>query len=764
MTTAEEKFLTTARNRRRQAIDATADNRKIQLEDVKFAAGSPDNGWQWPEQIRQARENDPNGARPVLTINKLPQHIRLVTNEQRQSRPSVKVLPVDDEGDEEVAEVLNGIIRHIEANSDADVAYDTACDNQVTHGEGFFRIITDYCDEKSFDQDILIKRVRNSFAVDMDPNIQDPSGADAEWCFISDVLDEEDFDRQFPDAKPISWDIVGVGDEYDGWFIADGKRVRVAEYFWFKDETKKLFLWRNGATSVEGDPLPEGVSAVEKPLKERSTTIRKVMWTKMNGCEVLQEQEWAGKYIPVVRVVGNEYEVDGKIIVSGLVRNAKDPQRMVNYWTSQEAEMLALAPKAPFVVAAGQLEGHEEKWQKANTVNYAYLEYEPIVMDGVAVPRPERQQPPMPPAGIINAKLGASDDLQSTVGQYNPSLGADAQEKSGKAIIARQRQADIGTYHYVDNLARGIRHCGRILVDLIPKIYDTERVARILGEDGEPEHAKIDPNQTVPVVKRENEQGEIEKIYNPGVGRYDVTVVVGPSYTTKRQEAADSMAQILQGNPNLWNVAGDLFVKNLDWPGADELAKRLKKMVPPQVLEGEEDDEGGLEARQAQLAQAEQMLTQKAAELEQMQQGIAEGYQKAQAEIQAAEKAKAAAQKVVDQLNAMNEAQGLQKQLAEKEIELRAANLEKDRARVVSEIKGIVTMFQAQLEKATQVPTGDPEQDARAMEMNQTLIAMNQQVLEKLAEAMAMIAAPRQTTLQVDEMGNPVGSVSELVQ
>lgn len=596
MISAEEKFLTTARNRRKQAIDATADNRKIQLDDVKFAAGSPDNGWQWPEQIRQARENDPNGARPVLTINKLPQHIRLVTNEQRQSRPSVKVLPVDDQGDEEVAEVLNGIIRHIEANSDADVAYDTACDNQVTHGEGFFRIVTDYCDETSFDQDILIKRVRNSFAVDMDPNIQDPSGADAEWCFISDVLDQDDFDRQFPDAKPISWDIVGTGDEYEGWFIADGKRVRVAEYFWFKDETKKLFLWRNGATSVEGGPIPEGVLAIEKPLKERRTTIRKVMWTKMNGCQVLQEQEWAGKYIPVVRVVGNEYEVDGKIVVSGLVRNAKDPQRMVNYWTSQEAEMLALAPKAPFVVASGQLEGHEDKWQKANTVNYAYLEYEPVVQDGVMVPRPERQQPPMPPAGIINAKMGAGDDLQSTVGQYNPSLGAEAQEKSGKAIIARQRQADIGTYHYVDNLARAIRHCGRILVDLIPKIYDTERVARILGEDGEPEHAKIDPNQTVPVIEQKNEQGEIEKIYNPGVGRYDVTVTVGPSYTTKRQEAAESMAQILQGNPNLWTVAGDLFVKNLDWPGADELAKRLRKMVPPQVSQ---DDDQPPELQQA---------------------------------------------------------------------------------------------------------------------------------------------------------------------
>ena len=426
MSKSEEKFLTEARNRRRQAIDATAENRKIQMDDVKFAAASPDNGWQWPDEIRFKRMNDKNGARPCLTINKLPQHIKLVTNEQRQNRPSCKVLPVDDKGDPEVAEILNGIIRHIEVNSDADVAYDTACENQVIHGEGYFRVVTDYCTEDSFEQDILIRRIRNSFSVDMDPNIQDPAGADAEWCFVSDLLSEDDFKRQYPDAEPISWDVVGQGDEFKGWFDGDEKKVRIAEYFWFKDEQKKLYLWATGEVSAEGDDLPPGVMVGEKPIKERTTTIRKVMWTKMNGCEVLQEQEWAGKYIPVIRVVGNEYEVDGKIIVSGLVRNAKDPQRMVNYWTSQEAEMLALAPKAPFVGAVGQFEGQEEKWRTANSVNYAYLEYNPMDVNGTLVPRPERQAPPMPPAGIINAKLGSADDLQSVVGQYNPSLGAVA--------------------------------------------------------------------------------------------------------------------------------------------------------------------------------------------------------------------------------------------------------------------------------------------------------------------------------------------------
>jgi len=622
MSKSEEKFLTEARNRRRQAIDATAENRRIQMDDVKFAAASPDNGWQWPDEIRFKRMNDKNGARPCLTINKLPQHIKLVTNEQRQNRPSCKVLPVDDKGDPEVAEILNGIIRHIEVNSDADVAYDTACENQVIHGEGYFRVVTDYCTEDSFEQDILIRRIRNSFSVDMDPNIQDPAGADAEWCFVSDLLSEDDFKRQYPDAEPISWDVVGQGDEFKGWFDGDEKKVRIAEYFWFKDEKKKLYLWASGEVSAEGDDLPPGVFAGEVPVKERTTTIRKVMWTKMNGCEVLQEQKWAGKYIPVIRVVGNEYEVDGKIIVSGLVRNAKDPQRMVNYWTSQEAEMLALAPKAPFVGAVGQFEGQEEKWRTANSVNYAYLEYNATDVNGTLVPRPERQAPPMPPAGIINAKLGSADDLQSVVGQYNPSLGAEAKEKSGKAILARQQQADVGTYHYIDNLSRAIRHCGRILVDMIPKIYDTERVARILGEDGEPDRVKINPEQPVPVMQEQDERGEIRKIYNPGVGRYDVTVVVGPAFTTKRQEAAAAMGEVLQGNPALWQVAGDLFVKNLDWPGAEELAERIRKTMDPKLLNDDDDQPPEMQQAMAVIDQLQQQSQAMQGVIQELQQGM----------------------------------------------------------------------------------------------------------------------------------------------
>jgi uncharacterized protein with GYD domain len=340
-----------------------------------------------------------------------------------------------------------------------------------------------------------------------------------------------------------------------------------------------------------------------EPTRSREVDRKMVKWIKTNGYEVLQERDWAGKFIPVVRVVGNEYEVDGRIFISGIVRNAKDAQRMYNYWVSQEAEMLALAPKAPFIGYGGQFEGYEHQWKTANTTNWPYLEVNPDVTDGAGavLPLPQRAPPPLPQTGLIQAKMGASDDIKATTGQYDSSLGQTSNERSGRAILARERQADTGTYHYVDNLARAVRYVTRQLVDMIPKIYDTQRIARIIGIDGETGMAKINPEQPEAVKKIVDETGVvIDKIYNPSVGLYDVVVTTGPSYMTKRQEAMDAMSQILQGNPNLWAVAGDLFVKNMDWPGAEEMSARLRKTIDPAVL-ADQDEDPALQAAQQQM-------------------------------------------------------------------------------------------------------------------------------------------------------------------
>jgi hypothetical protein len=614
-------ILATARSRLDMAISALSESREDEIDDLRFYAGSPDNHWQWPADVlatRGAVQGQTINARPCLTINKLPQHVRQVTNDQRQNRPSGKVIPADDHADVEIAEIFNGLVRHIEYISDADVAYDTACENQVSYGEGYIRLLTEYCDENTFDQDIKIGRIRNSFSVYMDPTIQDPCGADAKWCFITEDIPKAEYERLYPNSAPITTlQSLGVGDQsISNWL--NENTVRIADYYYIDYDRATLNLYPGNLTAFEGTPEDKQFKAIYgKPKKSRESDRIKVKYCKINGYEILEERDWAGKWIPVVRVVGNEFEVDGRLYVSGLVRNAKDAQRMYNYWVSQEAEMLALAPKAPFIGYGGQFEGYEDKWKTANTQNWPYLEVNPDVTDGsgAVLPLPQRAQPPMASSGLLQAKSGAAEDIKSTTGQYNASLGMGSNERSGKAILARQREGDVGTYHYGDNLARAVRHITRQIVDLAPKIYDTQRVARIIGEDGETDMIKIDPTQQEPVKKiidPMNPSVVIDKIYNPAVGKYDVVVITGPGYATKRQEALEAMAQLLQGNPQLWQVAGDLFVKNMDWPGAQEMSKRFAKTIDPKLME-DGDKSPDLQA-------AEQQMQAMGQEMEQMHQ------------------------------------------------------------------------------------------------------------------------------------------------
>jgi hypothetical protein len=609
----DQELLSLARKRMELAIAALSESRGFELEDLKFLAGSPDNQWQWPSDVLSTRgtsQGQTISARPCLTINKLPQHVQQVTNDQRQNRPSGKTIPVNDEADNDLAEVYTGIIRHIEYISDADVAYDTACSAQVITGEGYFRLLTDWIDEDSFEQEIRIGRIRNQFSVYMDPTIQDPCGSDAEWCFLTTDILKEEYERDFPDATPLSSLMSsGIGDAgMSGW--VNESTVRIAEYFYIEHEMVELCLYPSGpcerGSAIDLEARARGI----KPIRTRTSDRKVVKWCKINGFEVLEERIWPGKWIPVIRVIGNEYEIEGKLHISGLIRNAKDPQRMYNYWSSQEAEMLALAPKAPFVGYGGQFEGYETQWKTANTIPWPYLEVNPDIVDGqgAPLPLPQRSQPVMAQSGLISAKLAASDDIKSVTGQYNSSMGATSNERSGKAILARERQSDTGTYHYVDNLARAIRFSTRQIIDLIPKVLDTKRIARIMGVDGEVDQVEIDPEQ--PEAKKDiidpDTGAVIKSIFNPGVGKYDVCVITGPSYTTKRQEAAESMSALMQGNPELWAVAGDLLVKSMDWPGSEKLAERLRRTIDPKLLSDQPPPEV-LQAQQQIEAMGQQM-------------------------------------------------------------------------------------------------------------------------------------------------------------
>jgi hypothetical protein len=580
----KDGILAELRKRVQWAVDFDADTRSEALEDLRFVAGQ-----QWPDAWRRTRELE---ARPCLTINKLPAFIHQITNDQRQNKPSIKIHPVDDNADVETAQIIQGLIRHIEYSSNADFCYDSATANAVQIGFGYFRLVTEYCDETSFDQDIKFKRIRNPFTVYCGPHLE-PDGSDMLWCVISEEVPRDEFKREYPKANAsdsANWP-TGPGDANVQWLSVDS--VRVAEYYRIELKPATLCLMADGTTGYK-DEMPTYDPAF--CVKERATHKRVVMWRKCTGYDVLEEREIPGRFIPVFPVYGDEIDLDGKVIRSGVVRFAKDPQRMYNYWMTSATEEVALRPKTPFIGAEGQFEDYEDQWSQANNRSFAYLTYKPTTVDGILVPPPQRSQPADIPSGTLALAMHANDNIKATTGIFDASLGARGNETSGRAILARQREGDVANYHYVDNLSRAIRHAGRVIVAWIPKIYDTQRVVRIMGED---ESLRF---ETVNKVEMKHELDEftqqiqtIENVLNDvRVGTYDVTVTTGPAYSTMRQEAAQAMVEFGQSWPKLMDIAGDKVVKAMDWPGAEEIAERIKKTIPPELTrekdEGEEED------------------------------------------------------------------------------------------------------------------------------------------------------------------------------
>jgi hypothetical protein len=585
----------------RQAAEADTTNRAEALDDVKFAAGD-----QWPVEIQNSRNLE---ARPCLTINKIDAYVRQITNQQRQQRPRIKCQGMNNQTDAKMAEIITGICRHVEVNSNADHAYDTAFDFAVRMGWGYWRVTTDYVRPDSFDQEIYIKPIDNPFTVYFDPNSTAPDGSDAEKCLVTVVMAKENFRKMYPDADDGgSFSARGTGDSNSEWVTKHD--IRIAEYFYTRIVSTHLVLLSDGTSAYEDElPSTEVMDMANiYEVSRRKTFKKSIRWCKLTAMQVLEEGTWAGKYIPIVPTYGQQCVVDNKRKKFGLVRMAKDPQRMYNFWQTSMTESVALAPRAKWIMAEGQDENHEQEWASANNTSYAYLRYKQTDINGQPAPPPIRQVPEQPPAAIMAAAQSITQDLQAVVGIVDPNQ-LPMGNISGKALQGQQGQIDMTNFHYYDNLTRSIAHTGRIILDLIPKIYSGERVMRIIGDDGKPELTTIN--------QKASDANGIETILNDvTVGEYDVVMDTGPGYNTKRQEAVDSMMTLLAADPNLMAQAGDLIFRNMDFPGAETIADRLaavnplaqiddKSPVPPQV--------------QMQLANSQQQMAQMAQQIQAMQ-------------------------------------------------------------------------------------------------------------------------------------------------
>lgn len=564
-----------AMTRYADAKSADSENREKALDDLLFYAGE-----QWPDAIKRQRDQS---NRPVLTVNQLPKFVRQVTGEIRQNKPGIKVRPAGPGADADMAEIKTGLIRHIEQQSNAGSIYVTAVESAARCGMGHFRIVTQYSSDDAFDQDIRLARISDPFSVVWDPSAREPTREDAEYCFHRVWIPLDEFKRRYPKASTSSWeDAQPVGQQGDSlamdWWDRESEQVAVAEY-WIKKRVKhKLLLLATGAVLSPEDYDAERDGPV---TREREVFATKVCRYTLSGAEQLGDEEtWLTRYIPIIPVVGEEVHVGDRVSRFGMVRFAKQPQQLYNYFRSAAAELIGLAPKVPFILDARSIQGFEAEWKDANIAPKPYLRYHARP----DVPPPSRSPTPEAPAALWQEAELASNDLYGTTGIYPPSLGQRSNETSGKAILARQREGDVGSFLYVDNLAIAIQYAGRQLLELIPKVYDATRVIRVLGED--------DSEKIVTVNEAVNDaNGAVEMLNDMSAGEYDVVVTVGPAYTTKRLEAAESMMQFVQAVPQAAAVVSDLIAKNMDWPGAEEISDRLRKTLPPGIVEPKEGEE-----------------------------------------------------------------------------------------------------------------------------------------------------------------------------
>lgn len=571
--TDTEQIVKEARERLEAAWEHERENREEAATDLAFLAGD-----QWPDAVRRERESQ---RRPMLTINRLPQFLRQITNDIRQSDLAIKVAPVDDNSDPKLAKIYNGLLRQIHYQSSAHHVYASSAEHAAACGIGWFRVTTDYADDSAFDQEIRVEAIPHPLSVYCDPAAIKLDRSDAMWMIVTEMVPQETFKARYPKLAPNDVDRPSDGGSSRlYWTTADA--VRVAEYWVRKPYTKTLGLTQTGETIDLTDIKPADRAWLPPIVKERQQTAYRVCSYIVSGTDVLSgPHEWVGKHIPLVPVVGAEIPLDQKTYRHGVIRYARDPQQMYNYMRTAAAEWIALAPKSPYLVTTTMVGDPAIKgmWDTANTVNRPYLPYKP---DPNMPSGPKREHPPEMPAAVMQESQVAAEDMKATTGIFDAGLGARSNETSGRAILARQREGDVANYHFSDNLEMSLQHAGRIMIDLIPKVYDNERTIRIMGEDDAEEFAKI--NQVAYSV-----DGMPVLLNDLSQARFDVRVNIGPSYSTKRQETADAMLQFIQAFPAAAQFAGDIVAKALDFPGAEEMAKRLRNTIPPAILADPDD-------------------------------------------------------------------------------------------------------------------------------------------------------------------------------
>lgn len=752
----DEALLRTARARFLRSEEGEDELRREFVVDQRYRAGL-----QWPDDVSQQRERD---QRPKHVVNLLPGAIAQVTNEQRAHRPSLRVSPAGGDATVEVAQICDGLLRHIQRESRAPIAYDVASAEAAGPGRGWLRAICEYESPRSFQQKLTILSIPNALSVFPQPNLREPDYSDMQWCFIVEQVAHDEFLARYPSVEPQEfqfWASTGG----DPWVSRDS--VQVADYYYRELVPTRLALLSDGRvidlegarTSALLTALPRGVKMVD----QRDTQIPRVHWVKLNGRQVLERTTWPGSWIPVIPVLGDMFYVNGKVRISGIIRDARDPQTMLNYWESARTEAIALAPRAPWIMAEGQDEGYEEEWDNANRRNYSRLRYKVVDVRGTPVPPPQRnvQEPAI--QALNYACESAKNNFQATTRIYDASYGAPGNERSGRAIQARDANADMSNSHYNDNLGRSLHHLGRVLLEVLPLIYhEPGRVQQIVQEDGTEKMVVLN-------ARHIDQETGVEKFYHLGTGHYAVEVTTGPSYATRRQEGFAGLTNLAKADPKIMAVADDLVIAQSDIVGAKDIAARLKKTIDPKFLD---DGQGAdkdtriaqLQGQAQRFQQEAQAINAHAQQVEGQAQQLAQ--ENAQLKAAAANKAQDLAAKGQEltvkgqelQLKAQHEQ--AQQELDHLKIQLDAERLALERAKVQMELHA------KQIELQPLVDQHDEQRlaldtVAALQQQLQTMQATVQHSLQALLADAAARQAPKSLTMQHDASGTLVGIVHD---
>lgn len=565
-----------AREAIQQSYDYDRENRREMVEDLRFIAG-----FQWNDAARAERR-----GRPMITINRSQQFLRQVSNPIRQNMPVLKV-ETDGSDDGTDPELANGLLRRIQYNSSAAHVYAQAVEHAVGCGIGWFRVATEYYDDESFDLDICIKRVFNPLTVYPDPGAMEPDRSDMKWCLVSEPMPTEAFKKKYPKASLTGMDTPSNGASSSSITWGTGDWVRVAEYWKIAETEDEILLLRTGDTVRKSTLNKDQIEFLKvNRLIENSRPAKsaKVSMTLVSGQEELEDPyDFPCKFIPLIPVIGGEVPLDKGVYRHGIIRFQREPQQLNNYFLSVAAESLGQQPKSPWLVTQKMIGKFKGLWDNANREATPYLPYE-IDRDAPTM-RPERMQPPPLPTGLVQFAQMMQEDMKAATGIYDAALGNRSNETSGVAIAARQEQGTQATFHYVDNLEHSLEHLGRVLLNMIPKVYDTPRTMKLQTDD--------DRENEVTINQELMRFGDMP-IRNNDVTRMkynSVRVVLGPSYASRRQEAVQLLTQLVTAMPQVGAVAGDLIAKNLDFDGSEQLAERLRLLLPPQILQLENPEQ-----------------------------------------------------------------------------------------------------------------------------------------------------------------------------